>query len=128
VRRLDGTWSDVEPLAGAWWVHPGELLQFATRGRYQATPHRVTNRSRDRTRLSLPFFLNPPLAARVPRLPAVRAVEQPPRLAEHVHHVLPEDAAMEPFVFGAAEWRRKGLNRWCVECTDRGSRSAADRM
>ena len=113
VRRADGTWIEVEPLAGAWWVHPGELLEFATSGLYAATPHRVLNRSNDRTRLSMPFFVNPPLSVTVARLPAVG--RERPHRGEHIHHVL-SDASSEPFVFGVAEWRRKGLNRWCVDC------------
>jgi isopenicillin N synthase-like dioxygenase len=120
VRNTDGTWHDVEPLAGAWWVHAGELLQFATRGFHEATPHRVTNRSADRTRLSLVFFVNPSLDAVVRAFDIGRAREQRPRAAEHVHHVLSRDGSGDdraPFVFGEAEWRRKGLNHWCVDCT-----------
>jgi isopenicillin N synthase-like dioxygenase len=114
VRRPDGAWMEIEPLAGAWWVHPGELLEFATFGLYAATPHRVLNRSHDRTRLSMPFFVNPPLSATVPRLRTVGSEQR--HSTEHVHHVLRSDANTEPFVFGEAEWRRKGVNRWCVDC------------
>jgi isopenicillin N synthase-like dioxygenase len=114
VRRPDGNWMEIEPVSGAWWVHPGELLEFATSGLYAATPHRVLNRSHDRARLSMPFFVNPPLSAIVPRLRAAWCGQ--PQSTEHVHHVLRCNAHAEPFVFGEAEWRRKGLNRWCVDC------------
>jgi len=114
VRRADGAWTEIEPLAGAWWVHPGELLEFATFGFYAATPHRVLNRSHDHRRLSIPFFVNPPLRATVDRFRDRRVMK--PHFTEHVHHVLRNDVNDEPFVFGEAEWRRKALNRWCVDC------------
>ena len=43
VRRPDGAWTPVDVRPGAVWVHAGELLEHATRGRYAATPHRVVN-------------------------------------------------------------------------------------
>jgi isopenicillin N synthase-like dioxygenase len=115
ARRPDGAWIEIEPLDGAWWIHPGELLQFATCGLFAATPHRVVNRSHNLRRLSMPFFCNPPLTATVPRLRSMGGCERP-HSTEHVHHVLRSDADPAPFVFGEAEWRRKGLNRWCVDC------------
>jgi isopenicillin N synthase-like dioxygenase len=60
-----GSWVQVEAVPGSLWVHAGELLQVASGGAYQATPHRVINPSLDHTRVSLPLFLNPPLTGRV---------------------------------------------------------------
>jgi isopenicillin N synthase-like dioxygenase len=118
IMRPDGTWVQVEPRAGGLWVHAGELLQVASGGACLATPHRVINRSLDRTRVSLPLFLNPPLHGHVgPLVPVARAVA-PERssAASHVHRVLPPGAPIERFHFGEAEWRRKGLNGWCHAC------------
>lgn len=119
IMRPDGTWGQVEPIPGSMWVHAGELLQAATGGVYAATPHRVLNPSLERTRVSLPLFVNPPLTARVRRLTAdasdVRAESS--REASHVHRVLPPGISVEPFLFGEAEWRRKGLNGWCHACS-----------
>ena len=114
-----GSWVQVEAVPGSLWVHPGELLQVASGGAYPATPHRVINRSLDRTRVSLPLFLNPPLTGWVgPLVPVAEGA----RLEEttetsHVHRVLPSPASTEPFVFGEAEWRRKGRNGWCHACS-----------
>ncbi len=113
-----GDWALVDPVPGGLWVHPGELLQVASRGAFPATPHRVINPSLARTRVSLPLFLNPPLTARVePLIPAATAPsaeDVPP--APHVHRVLPPDAPPRPLHFGEAEWQRKGRNAWCHLC------------
>jgi isopenicillin N synthase-like dioxygenase len=109
---------DVDTLPGSLWVHPGELLQVASGGAYSATPHRVVNPSFDHTRVSLPLFLNPPLSSWVKALAHV--TEAPPTVesgeTSHVHRVLPLGVSIEPFHFGEAEWRRKGLNGWCHAC------------
>lgn len=111
LRLRDGRWHDAAPAPG-WLVHVGELLQFATGNRLLATPHRVVNPSAERSRVSLPAFVNPALAATVRRLlPAVAM----PDGGEHVHRVLRPGHA-PPFGFGEAEWRRKGENVWCEEC------------
>jgi isopenicillin N synthase-like dioxygenase len=129
VRTRVRGWELIEPRPGTLWVHAGELLQFATRGRYRAAPHRVVNASIDRTRVSIPLFLNPPLAAEVPlfelRLPHPEAF--PAEAGEHVHRVIPPNAPALAFHFGQAEWQRKGLGRWCWDCvSDQASRSSLD--
>lgn len=114
IRRPDGVWVEVACVEGALWVHPGEILELATGGRYRATPHRVLNRSTERTRVSMPLFLNPPLTATVRAL--APAAERAPEDEGHVHRVL--GASREGGLhFGEAEWRRKGLEGWCAECS-----------
>lgn len=121
MRRPDGKWIDVPPVPGTLLVHVGELLSFVTRDFYPATPHRVINPSSERPRVSIPIFLNANLNATIEPLGAwgerraARARELSPD--EHVHRFLPLDAAAQGFVYGEAEWRRKGLDEWCVECT-----------
>jgi isopenicillin N synthase-like dioxygenase len=122
VRAPGGDWIVVEPQPGTLWVHAGELLQFATRGRYRAMPHRVINKSADRTRVSIPLFVNPPLTASVPLFPARAAADQTSAAeaggaAEHVHAVMTATDPVAPFCFGEAEWRRKGLDGWCATCS-----------
>jgi isopenicillin N synthase-like dioxygenase len=118
VRAPGGRWTLIEPRPGVLWVHAGELLQFATGGRYQAAPHRVINHSLDRMRVSIPLFVNPPLDAEVPvfaRPPTPLEID-PAASREHVHRVLTPSVPAVPFHFGEAEWRRKGLGQWCATC------------
>lgn len=110
LRLADGSWCPVEPRADALVVNLGELVEAQTGGELVATPHRVVNRSLDRLRVSIPVFVNPPLDAVV--APRPRGA---PRDAAHVHRVLPA-GALDPFVFGDGEWRRKGENVWCADC------------
>jgi isopenicillin N synthase-like dioxygenase len=117
VRVPDGRWIAVEPEPGTLLVHVGEILAFATHGRFCATPHRVVNRLTTRSRISIPFFLNPSLhtiVAPVADLSNTRARDCADD--SHVHRVLSPAASGNSFLFGAAEWRRKGLNVWCTEC------------
>jgi isopenicillin N synthase-like dioxygenase len=117
VRVPDGRWIAVEPEPGTMLVHVGEILAFATHGRFCATPHRVVNRLTTRSRISIPFFLNPSLQTIV--TPVADLSDTSARECaddSHVHRVLLPAAPSDSFLFGAAEWRRKGLNVWCTEC------------
>ncbi len=117
IRVPDGRWIAVEPEAGTLLVHTGEILAFATHGSFCATPHRVVNRLSDRPRVSLPIFLNPSLQTIVTRIPGLSDASARGTIdASHVHRVLSPDKSGGSFLFGAAEWRRKGLNVWCTEC------------
>jgi isopenicillin N synthase-like dioxygenase len=124
VRGPDGQWIAVEPEPGTLLVHVGEILAFATRGRFCATPHRVVNRLSDRSRLSIPFFLNPSLQTIVTPVAELSDTHAREIVDDsHVHRVL---STVEPgysFLFGAAEWRRNGLNVWCTECVDSSDKS-----
>lgn len=115
IRTPDGRWIAVEPEPGTLLVHAGEILAFATQGRFSATPHRVVNRRSDRSRLSIPIFLNPSLQTIVTPIAGVSSV---PRTFDdsHIHRVLSPAETAGSLHFGEAEWRRKGLNVWCTEC------------
>lgn len=116
VETLDGVWRDVPPVAGAWLVNVGEILQFATGNTLRATPHRVINPSTERTRFSIPVFLCPDLDAVVSaKLP----YRNPPLRQDgsHIHRVLDSSSPPTALHFGIAEWQRKGENLWCRECT-----------
>jgi isopenicillin N synthase-like dioxygenase len=112
VRDGTGRWHEAPPRPGMLFVDLGELLEWGSRGRWRAAPHRVHNRA-PRARLSLPLFVNPPLAWTLEGggAGAGRADD------EHVHRVLAPDLPEGLLHFGAAEWRRKGLGRWCHAAT-----------
>ena len=117
-----GRWHRAEPVAGGITVNLGEVSQYASRGLLFASPHRVVNASRQRSRTSIPIFLSPSLDRAVRRWTgqgAALPIEHPPGSAGHVHRVLACDASLsddELSSFGAAEWRRKGENIWCRQC------------
>ena len=116
VQRPDGRWVPVPPTPGAWLVNIGELLQYATRNTFLATPHRVVNPSRVRSRHSIPVFLNPALTATVVPLPVTARPALDVAGRPHVHAVLDPTRPPAAVAFGPAEWRRKGENVWCEPC------------
>ncbi|VXB05090.1 putative 2-Oxobutyrate oxidase [Microbacterium sp. 8M] len=77
----DGTWVDAPPVDGAFVVNIGELLEYATDGYLKATNHRVVSPKAPDERISIPFFFNPALDARLP------LIELPPELAAQARGV-----------------------------------------
>jgi isopenicillin N synthase-like dioxygenase len=75
--QRDGEWVDAPAVPGAFVVNIGELLEYATRGYLIATNHRVVSPRYPDDRISVPFFFNPALDARLPiiELPAELAAE-----------------------------------------------------
>jgi isopenicillin N synthase-like dioxygenase len=68
VRTAPGGWVDVRPVQGAFIVNIGELLEVATGGYLRATEHRVVLDEPAAERISVPYFFNPRLDARIPVL------------------------------------------------------------
>ncbi|MBF6210238.1 isopenicillin N synthase family oxygenase [Nocardia puris] len=66
VESRSGEWIDADPLPGAFIVNIGELLEVATGGYLRATRHRVLAPAPGTDRISVPYFLNPALDARIP--------------------------------------------------------------
>ncbi|KXO89401.1 isopenicillin N synthase family dioxygenase [Tsukamurella pseudospumae] len=62
-------WVDVPPMPGAFIVNIGEMLEVGTDGYLHATEHRVVNRRAGGDRISVPYFFNPAVTARMPHLP-----------------------------------------------------------
>lgn len=75
VELEPGRWVDVPPYEDSFIVNVGELLEVATGGYLRATRHRVLAPAVSTDRVSIPYFLNPALDARIPILPL------PPELA-----------------------------------------------
>ena len=73
----DGAWVDAPPVDSAFVVNIGELLEYATDGYLKATNHRVVSPQAPDERISIPFFFNPALDARLPliELPADLAAQ-----------------------------------------------------
>lgn len=73
----NGEWVDAPPVDGAFVVNIGELLEYATGGYLKATNHRVISPKAPGERISVPFFFNPALDAKLPliELPAELATE-----------------------------------------------------
>ncbi len=93
----DGEWVDAPPVEGAFVVNTGELLEYATQGYLIATNHRVVSPRYPDERISVPFFFNPALDARLPliELPAelaasARGVTQDP--TNPIHALYGENA------------------------------------
>jgi len=64
----EGEWIDAPSLPGAFVVNIGEMLELATNGYLKATLHRVESPKVGTDRISIPFFFNPALEARMPHL------------------------------------------------------------
>jgi isopenicillin N synthase-like dioxygenase len=67
--EVDGKVSDVKPVAGAFVMNLGEMLQTATNGYLRATQHRVVSPPSGKERYSIAYFFNPRLEAKVEPVP-----------------------------------------------------------
>jgi isopenicillin N synthase-like dioxygenase len=77
VRRKDGTWLAAPPVEGTWVVNVADMLSRWTNGRWQSTPHRVTNLS-GADRFSCPYFFDMSMDCTVEVLPTVGTPHYPP--------------------------------------------------
>ncbi len=72
----DGLWHDVPPVAGAFVINTGDMMQVWSNDIYHAAIHRV--RAMDAAdRFSIPFFFNPSAQTQVSPLPSVINVDRP---------------------------------------------------
>lgn len=88
-------WISADPVPGAFVVNIGEMLEIATDGLLRATGHRVLSPPAGRERISIPFFLNPALAQRLPVVPL------PPELAARARGVSQDERNVLHATFGA---------------------------
>lgn len=101
VELSSGEWVDVPPLPGAFIVNIGELLEVATGGYLRATRHRVLAPEPGTDRISIPYFLNPALDARIPLLPL------PPELAAAARGVTADPANPIFDTYGENAWKSR---------------------
>ncbi|ESZ30281.1 isopenicillin N synthase family oxygenase [Mesorhizobium sp. L2C084A000] len=66
--EYDGSWVNVDPLAGTLVVNIGELLELASNGYLRATVHHVVTPPAGVERISVPFFFSARLDATIPLL------------------------------------------------------------
>ncbi|MDO5504213.1 MAG: 2-oxoglutarate and iron-dependent oxygenase domain-containing protein [Actinomycetia bacterium] len=90
-----GGWIEADPVPGAFVVNIGEMLEIATDGLLTATDHRVLSPAAGQERISIPFFLNPALGARLPEL------DLPADLAERARGVSQDERNVLHATFGA---------------------------
>jgi isopenicillin N synthase-like dioxygenase len=74
----DGRWHLIEPLAGAFVVNIGDMVQVWSNDRYPAALHRVLTNTH-RPRYSAPFFYCPDYATDYAPLPGAVDTAHPPR-------------------------------------------------
>lgn len=101
VRTPRSGWVEAAPVEGAFIVNIGEMLEVATGGYLRATEHRV-NLAEAGERISVPYFFNPRLDARLPVLTL------PDDLAAGAHGVTadPSDEQIFP-VYGRNAWKSR---------------------
>ncbi|UGT64538.1 isopenicillin N synthase family dioxygenase [Nocardia asteroides] len=101
VEGEDGSWIDADPLPGAFIVNIGELLEVATGGYLRATRHRALAPAPGTDRISIPYFLNPVLDARIP------VITLPPELAARSRGVEADPANPIFDTYGANAWKSR---------------------
>jgi isopenicillin N synthase-like dioxygenase len=78
LRNSAGQWIEAPPIPGAFVINLGDQMARWTNERFQATPHRVINRS-GRERYSIPFFFDPDFDAVIECLPSCQGPGNPPK-------------------------------------------------
>lgn len=78
VRNSAGNWIEAPPIPGTFVINLGDMMARWTNGLYQATPHRVLNRSA-RPRYSLVLFYGANYETVIECLPTCRDAGNPPR-------------------------------------------------
>ncbi|WP_216900306.1 isopenicillin N synthase family dioxygenase [Nocardia alni] len=101
VELTPDSWVDVPPLAGAFIVNIGELLEVATNGYLRATRHRVIAPAPGTDRVSIPYFLNPALDAHIP------IIDLPPELAARARGVATDPNNPIFDTYGANAWKSR---------------------
>ena len=100
VRGSDGEWIGVDPLPGAFIVNIGEMLEVASGGYLRATEHRVAHTGKER--ISVPYFFNPRLDARIPVLTL------PEELAVHARGITADPSNDRIYaVYGRNAWKSR---------------------
>ncbi|MGM0724551.1 UNVERIFIED_ORG: isopenicillin N synthase-like dioxygenase [Dietzia maris] len=98
---ISGAWIDVPPMADAFVVNIGELLEVATGGYLRATRHRVIKSADFRERLSIAYFFGPALDMPMPMF------ELSPELAAQSRGVAQDPDNLIFSTYGANLWKAR---------------------
>eukprot|EP01018_Ginkgo_biloba_P000345 Gb_00277 [translate_table: standard] len=82
VKRKDGEWVGVEPLADSFVINVGDCMQVWSNERYHSVEHRAVVNER-RARFSIPFFFNPSHTVMIKPLDELVSEEDPPKYREY---------------------------------------------
>lgn len=104
-------WTLIPPLAGAWVVNIGELLELASDGYLRATNHRVVTPVSGQERYSIAFFMAAQLDSQVPLL------KLPPALKKQAQG--PSSDPNNPLFYTVGENVLKGRHRSHPDVTQR---------
>jgi isopenicillin N synthase-like dioxygenase len=77
VQGRGGEWIDVEPVAGAFVVNIGDMMQRWTNDRWPSTVHRVINRKSGRDRWSIAYFFDLDAESVIVPLPSCVSEQNP---------------------------------------------------
>jgi isopenicillin N synthase-like dioxygenase len=81
VKNAAGAWITAAPIPGALVCNIGDMMRVWTNGLYKPTLHRVVNPSRDRSRVSIPYFHEPGFDTTVQPILGLHGSSLPPRVA-----------------------------------------------
>ena len=83
VRGPNGEWLPAPVIDGTFVINIGDAMARWTNERFASTPHRVINRAPQRSRYSVPFFMDPGMHATIDALPGT-VTDARPRAFESV--------------------------------------------
>lgn len=85
VRSRQNNWISAPVVPGTFVVNIGDVLARWTNGRFASTPHRVINRAPDRSRYSVPFFMDPNMNQTIECLPGCCGPDNPSKFEPVVY-------------------------------------------
>jgi len=111
LRRADGSWMDVQPVADAVNINTGDLMCHWSNGRYPSTEHRVLPRIGHGERYSIAYFTDPDNNTLVRCLPSCVSAACPAAFVDmtagqHIQSKI--DASQSPEAAGLAPTKKTG--------------------
>ncbi|XP_047317506.1 gibberellin 2-beta-dioxygenase 1-like [Impatiens glandulifera] len=76
ISSKDGSWISVPPDQCSFFINVGDSLQVMTNGRFKSVKHRVLIGNSKKSRVSMVYFVGPPLSEKIAPLPWLMKEEQ----------------------------------------------------